>query len=403
MLLLGLSVLIVLYITLPSPEGLSGIDKVTYIQTSLRSGACLTTVHPYGRTFGSPEETHAYTFQPAHHGLYSDVAFEWQLSQKSATDSIILQIGHPTNMFFPDLGCRLDITRLANSTPRFLTERCYIWTSAGNRDGFSLPDFNNADAALLYHQSRDTWTDVSIQLLVPKTGIVELWKWSDGWEARNASDIALIDDEDRSWYLIATFDVSSAVQRSRVPQISEIEILFQYAMLPTRTLPVRKIILRILAPLYTHLEWTLSTFLVPGLEFLYVVSLSAGLFAMAYTLVAYAAWSYLGRQRSFGRWCRDFWMTKHAARLLAGPGRPRTWGPKGPLDDEDDEEDRDANYRAPPELLTCVFDFFRSSSPLDDLLVTFNSTRWMVQPLSRRRRSNHRSTELPRVYGKSTW
>lgn len=61
-----------------------------------------------------------------------------------------------------------------------------------------------------------------------------------------------------------------------------------------------------------------------------------------------------------------------------GNGYQRVYG-----HDLDDDEDREEEVRARP--LTGPVSFFKSSSPLDDLFVTFAWTRWMVRPIWRGR------------------
>lgn len=97
---------------------------------------------------------------------------------------------------------------------------------------------------------------------------------------------------------------------------------------------------------------------------------------LCYCILAIIAWYAYGRP-DFNSWAHRFWLTKPFARRLLSPPRPQIWGVSGPLSDKDDNRRRTRRVKS----LRTPLDFFRSASPLDDLLFTFRTTRWMVRPL----------------------
>lgn len=98
-----------------------------------------------------------------------------------------------------------------------------------------------------------------------------------------------------------------------------------------------------------------------------------------YSTLVIIAWCAHGRPQ-FRSWSHRFWLTKPFARRFLSPPRPQIWGVSGPLSDKEQTSRQGTSGRRPKSLRTPV-DFFRSGSPLDDLLFTFRITRWMVRPL----------------------
>ena len=367
--------LIALWFILPFPQI---EDREQYYLLVLQSGARLTTVHPHSWTISSPGLLSPEDYQPKHAGTYSGITFDWQLMQSNGNGNITLRIGHPQYTIFPDLGCEIDLTDMVSGSPRFVKEACYIWAPAGDQDGLSPPYFHYADATLFYHETFNTWQEMYLQMLVPEAGVLQIWKYLPGWSDHNTSDIATIDDDDRRNYLIATFDISSTLRNGQEARLSDVNVSFQNALLPSKTYAVRTLILTILEPLYRSTTWILSAVFYPTFMVIVFACESIILIGTAFWFVAVTCWFVRGRPRPFSQWSKDFYLTKHVARKLFGAPKPRVWGVLGPLDEQITGE-QDREIRAKP--LSSPIDFFKSSSPLDDFLTTFEITRWMVQPI----------------------
>ncbi|KAK5955624.1 hypothetical protein OHC33_003265 [Knufia fluminis] len=373
-LLLGCIVsLIILWFTLPFPQ-IRNADQ--YYRAVLQSGHRLTTVHSQGWTFSSPGPIIQGDDEAKSIGTYDGVVFYWQLIQSAVRGNITLQVGLPRDTA-GDLGCEVDLVSTVVDGPRFVQEMCCIRTPAGDQDGLSLPYFDYADATLLYHESFNTWQDTCLQMLIPEAGILQIGKYLPEWNDYNASDPATIKQYQRR-YLIATFDLSLALRNVQGAGSEDIDVSFQDAFLPTRTYAVRRLILAVLAPLYFSTTLITNKVLYPTLLVIAFGFESIVCIFLGVWLIALACWLASGRSRPFASWTKDFWLTKRIARNLFGAPRPRIWGTLGPLDGVETDEDK---YATRPRPLTSIFDFFQSTSPLDDLLVTFKATRWMVQPI----------------------
>ncbi|KAK5100945.1 hypothetical protein LTR70_001018 [Exophiala xenobiotica] len=367
--------LIALWMLLPFPQIQ---DSWAYCQTTLQSGRSLTTVHPHGSTFGSPFYFGANDHRLENYGDFGAVILDWQLEQSHSRGDITLRIGDPQHRVIPDLGCEIDFTSMVASSPRFAEEICHMYTPAGDQDGLSLPYFDYADATLLYHDTSQTWQEIHLQTLVPSIGVLQIWKYMSGWNDRKASDIATIDDDDREDYLVVTFNASLALRHGQNPALNDVYVDFQDALLATRTYPVRRLISSTLTPLYHSTTWIFSNILYPAQLIVLFIFKTIVLSALGFLVVAVICWLAKGKPQPFAEWAKHFPGTRTVARKVFGAPKPRIRGSLGPLEEQYIEEDQ---YTSRPRPLTNPSDFFRSSSPLDDLLVTFNATKSMVQPI----------------------
>lgn len=105
---------------------------------------------------------------------------------------------------------------------------------------------------------------------------------------------------------------------------------------------------------------------------------------VVYLLVVLACWSKRGRP-NFWPWARRFVLTRAIVRYA----RPTVEGEDEEFEEYEDAEGTETN-RIEPKALTSPWAFFTSSSPLDDLLVTYEVTRPFVRPIHltlRRRRT----------------
>lgn len=364
--------LVILWFALPfsPPQTLS--DKQNYVNRILQRGASLTTVHREGITFRSDTWLGPDDSQPGRRGWWSAVILEWQLEQPTPNGNIMLKIGTPTNTAHPDLGARIDLTKLAHDEPQFVPEGLLMWTSAGDQDGFSLPYFDYADATLFYHQVEQSEQLVNLRILVSEPGVVQIWKDMPNWNSFNASHISLIDDDDRRNGLVATFSVTVPSNSQQQPSLKAVKVSIFDMLLPSRTYPIRKLILRLLVPMY----YGAVTFAEATFKILWTAVQASFWIAVVYSTLVFICWCFSGRTEPFETWSKHFWLTKHLSCKVFGPPEPQVWSVLGPLD-RDEEEHKPQRLAKP---LTSPWAFFTSSSPLDDLLVTFAATRWMVQP-----------------------
>jgi hypothetical protein len=110
-------------------------------------------------------------------------------------------------------------------------------------------------------------------------------------------------------------------------------------------------------------------------------------FLIIYGLLELVRWVFQGRPPLSEHLKTSFPSRRLYATFTVGSeSKPRICGASGLLEAEDAEEDDVDNRLARP--LKGVGDFFRSRSPLNDLLVTFESTRGWVEPISFQRMSD---------------
>ncbi|KAJ9651482.1 hypothetical protein H2198_009240 [Neophaeococcomyces mojaviensis] len=390
---------VLLWFTLPFPATVSLPRKATYIQDVLQSGSCLITVHKSGWTFTSADQSAEVDNQEPYSnfqsGTFNAVILSWRL--QFVDDIVLLQLGKPwKNGIVPDFGGIVNLTDLAIRSPSFVKEEIHMWTPAGDQDGINLPYFDYADATLIYHQASETWQAVHLRFLVPATGIVQVWKDMPDWNNFNDSDIVLIDDVDRARGLLATFDLSPVIGRTS-KSLEGVQIRDFNCLLPTKTYPIRRLILTLLKPV-ASLVITAVDRLGPVLYLMGQILKLLLLIGITYFLVVVVCWMLWGNRRPFGRWAQRFWLTKRLHRYIFGPPSPGIWGPSGPLKSQDEENIGGSQPEVDVKPLTGILNFFTSNSPLDSLLITFKVTRWMVLPLYR---SNRSSSELSSTNNKS--
>lgn len=157
--------------------------------------------------------------------------------------------------------------------------------------------------------------------------------------------------------------------------------------MPSLTFPIRRFILHALKPVTLNvvgpvIEAVFFSGVIPEILRLMIIA------ALWFAAVTFGCWV-AARRPPFERFVRTFPLTRWMYRT---PAKRMIYGPAGfiaEVDDEDDSHERDFVDRRKPQPLRGVTDFFRSRSPLDDLCVTFEYTKWLLKPIGRRQPHTH--------------
>ena len=148
---------------------------------------------------------------------------------------------------------------------------------------------------------------------------------------------------------------------------------------PSRTFPFRRLLQRVIVPIglfashqFGLVEDLIEVTIAVVFGLVRIVSTLATLYAGVVAL----CWVCCGRPH-FSPWFRSFVLTRHLSAKLRGLASDETQDAR-----EGEEYEIDSNGKRKPQPLRNAMDFFRSTSPLDDLLVTFAATRHWVEPIS---------------------
>ena len=184
---------------------------------------------------------------------------------------------------------------------------------------------------------------------------------------------------------------------------------------PSMTFPVRRAVTAIMVPTWFFVDEFVSGYLQTPILLMLTWALYLGFWAgVIYAVAVLACWNTCrrGQRRpKFWPWARRYWLTRPVLVYV----RPPTATAAAADDDDDEAADTDMGMdmkvenreeadgdgrqgREGPRPLVSPWAFFTSSSPLDDLLVTYEVTRPLVQPLLanvtlRRRRTQDRDIE----------
>jgi hypothetical protein len=257
-------------------------------------------------------------------------------------------------------------SQAADDWPYYVSEPIYASSKLGDCDGVNLPWFRQADSALLFWEIHHDTVNLPLRLRVAGRAI-EVWpdseSWNDNdtpWMRTNEPLIMLFNDNGFNGTPIST----------RLPSQQTAE-----HHSPSRTFALRRAIQSILVPtglfVYNHTGFVALGFV----AILEVVNISFKLIAV-YSLVVFICWVANGKPR-FGSWVRSYWMTRHLIARLPGLNQDTSAWSTHYADDEDN-----TNSKRRPQSLRGPGDFFRSTSPLDDLFVTFEFTKSMIKPLT---------------------
>ncbi|KAI1611056.1 hypothetical protein EDD36DRAFT_311697 [Exophiala viscosa] len=289
---------------------------------------------------------------------------------------------------------------LSSSSSVSILEVFTVRCKTGDEDGIDLPWFTQADATLLFWEIHRNVAYVPLRLRVvqhDEKRAVEVLAQSSVLEANH-------DSPDVVPLLTLTFDAAVSQQNGQ----DQIAFHAHFPKdprnsSPSRTFDVRRAISAILVPTWFFIEAVMNVIGAP-IFFIVQIILFALTLLGCYVVLVLGYWKREGSP-AFWPWARNFLLTSRIAvylepKLTARPGEAQK--DSGDDGSGDEGEDSDRGQQG-PQPLTSVWAFFRSSSPLDDLFVTFEITRGLVQPLSLTRRQERVGDEESRLeHGSST-
>ena len=248
----------------------------------------------------------------------------------------------------------------------YVSEPIYITAKQGDIDGINPPWFKQADACLLFWEIHREVALLPLRLKVfdypDGNQLIELWPDSKKWDKSDSPSLKA----GTALTTVHSYDTFIRNTTLQFPRDVETE-----QSSPTRTFALRRGIQSILVPtglfVYNH-----SGFVATGLAtVLYVFSIAFMVVAI-YLLVVHLCWVANGKP-TFRPWSRSHWLTRYAlARLPIHNVASQIW-------DRTHNDSSESKRR--PQPLRGIGDFFRSRSPLDDLFVTFEFTKYMVEPI----------------------
>jgi len=343
---------------LPSPSRESQ-DPNHHSTTVLKAGKILTRIYDFDDFFP-----------------YWDRSESVQLSRETGRRSFALDYA----ILIPTQSLRLGYHTFLNITPPavlpFISAPLIARATTGDQDGACPPWFSYADATLLSSQADIYGQDIaslSLRAWWTESGRLEIWPDSQHWgnDSLNTPNLSLSPLLSIENYTPGTQARFRAILPTKVSSSS-----------PSYTYPIRVMILKVLKPTALAL-----------LEFLGVLN---GIFT--------ALWSFIGLVAKgliiYMAAVALLWLIKgkppfqefFATSLITRPIAAR-FGIKSEqqlstaVSIEKDDRKKD------PKPLTNIWAFFKSTSPLDDLFVTFAFTRRLTQPLRQRSSSASDQTE----------
>ena len=267
----------------------------------------------------------------------------------------------------------------------YISEPIQVPVKLGDRDGINPPWFRQADACLLFWEiHRETGLlPLRLKATDTQTGsqTIEIWPDSDSWSNNN-------DPSMRAKEPLATFYSDD--------EFGSIDVQFPYAdevehTSPSRTFALRRVIQSVILfigfAVYSH-----SGFMAIGLvAIIWAIDFVVKLVAF-YAVLVFVVWVVKGGPE-FSPWVQSYWLTRHTIARLPRLNQDSTVWDHAPSTCPDS-----VTRERQPQALRGIGDFFRSRSPLDDLFVTFEYTKYMVEPIRfRRQRTN--SGERAQVTG----
>lgn len=300
-------------------------------------------------------------------------ALDFKISCSPGRGTTYFHIGDSTPVNLTSHAEKADIIEVAPETviPVRSLQNLVAEAKIGDFDGINLPWFSQADAILLFYDIHGETVDVPLQLEAHENKM-SLWPDSASW-IHNGRPHIKVNDPMIQLQSNDGFKSCAGIQVQMPSQES------CHNTSPSRTFLFRRFLQRIIVPigLFISHHFVIVEDLI-GLT----VTVTFGLVRMVSTLatmyagVVVVCWVCCKRPR-FSPWFRSFVLTRHLSAKLRGLASD---GPQNTSDDGEGEADSTGKRKLQP--LRSVMDFFRSASPLDDLLVTFAATRHWVEPIS---------------------
>ncbi|KIW70388.1 hypothetical protein PV04_02661 [Phialophora macrospora] len=371
--------LVLLWATLPSPDVSWGTDISDKTAEYLWRGGTVTRVYDVDDFFPYTDMTPA--VQAGRRSQRSSFAldFAYNASARSLTMS-----GYYDAQVW-NLTMLMEVASNEDGNI-YLTEAFGVAVKTGDHDGINMPWFTPADATLLFWEIHKDVVTVSLRIRVFGDGNVQvlpdgnLWAHAN-YAQRQHSIVPLLS------LVVDPTNAEGALQQAIWPAG---EVTPNSS--PSSTFRARRTILRVLLP-----SWSLvAKGVIPRIGKLIIVLAGALYLAfwmcVVYTAVVMACWK-ASRTAAFWPWARTFWMTRHVVSYLGAKVSSSARGPdEGRIVVATDGNKADATASGAgdevvsstgPRPLTSPWAFFTSSSPLDDLFVTFEATKPLVQPIGR--------------------
>lgn len=266
----------------------------------------------------------------------------------------------------------------------WVSETITIPAKLGDLDGINLPWFRQADATILFWNIHNETASIPIRLQV----------YDDKIEV--VPDVGTWDVDSQVW----TSTREPLIVLSNTDGFNSTPVLVEFPKAwhlenssPSRGFSIRRASQSVLVPtglfIYRH-----SAFV--ALQFNAALKLVVQLLIL-YAAVVFICWIANGKPH-FGPWSRSFLLTRHAVACMPTLNRDTSVR-------QADTDGENGSARR-PQPLRGIGDFFRSASPLDDLFVTFEYTKSMVEPLRPRRGVNtadavDSNLDLPEVRSKN--
>ncbi|ETI20003.1 hypothetical protein G647_09018 [Cladophialophora carrionii CBS 160.54] len=376
------AVLVLLWAALPSPEVPWGTDIVGKAAEHLWRGGTITRVYDVDDFF--PHADSSPYVQTARRS--QRLSFALDFAYNASSRRLAISGYYDTQVW--NVSMLLEVASYQDDNV-YLTESFGVDVKTGDHDGINLPWFTPADATLLFWEIHEEVVPVPLRLRAHGDRNIQVLPDSEVWEhaefaSRQQSTVPLLS------LVVDPTDPERELQHAIWPSGDVAP-----NSSPSSTFMARRAILRILLP-----SWSLvADVLMPRVGRLIVllataVSLAFWVFVV-YAAVVLACWKASG-MTDFWPWARTFWMTRRVVSYLGAkisPARDPAEG-KVVVDESEGAETIDEVARTGPTPLTSPWAFFTSSSPLDDLFVTFEATKPLVQPLGRSGMRRRRTGDL---------
>jgi hypothetical protein len=308
------------------------------------------------------------------------VSFDGGDSRRSFALTYRLEQQRNTTLLFLQDGLTIDLSPSYVTSYPFTSQEKYTLVNTGDQDGINPPWFTPADSTLLFWWIHGDKAKLALEVYWVDAHTIEIRDADSGSQTEPL--------------LKLSFEKPAGDFGNQLRLLKAVELPLGSSS-PSTTYAFRVAILAIIAPtglLAMGVVGVLAPAMALALEVLaYLVKVS-GFYCLALIVI----WLVRGRRPI----AEDDFVSRfpgmelfggQGARRRTSRGRRTVWGPSGPIE-IDVEDDR----RVPRRQIRNVADFFRSSSPLDDLLASFDMTRRFTEPVGWRHRPERRRDDLAR-------